>query len=381
MLIQITEEERLTERERARRHRADELIRVALDAIEPCGATRRAIQSLRGQVNLEGCTVFAFGKAARGMAEGALEELTPRGGVVHCFESGALGPLKLVRSAHPTPAFDAAERGREVLELARSMRAGEVALCLVSGGGSSMLECPRPGVTLDQIKAESLSLMRAGADITTLNARRRELSAVKGGGLAAAIRPATVVTIVISDTPGASLETVASGPTLPADFTVIAADHLTARDAVLRAAPELRALPELLSGEARELGAQLATLTPGFVATGETTVTVSGSGRGGRNHELTLGALQAWRAQGVKLLQSQQSQQSRGLLLTLGTDGIDGSSDAAGAWCDDALIARAPDPTEALKNNNSHHYFEALCAQIRTGATGTNVADLVISIA
>ena len=145
-----------------------------------------------------------------------------------------------------------------------------------------MLECPRPGVTLAELSAESTRLMHAGADIVTLNARRRELSAIKGGGLASALRPAQIVTIVISDTPGAPLETVASGPTLPSDWTVVAADHLTARDAILRAAPELRPLPELLAGEARSCGAALAQLTPGFVATGETTVTVRGSGRGGR---------------------------------------------------------------------------------------------------
>ena len=358
----------------ARRQRARELIDIALKAIEPKSATQRAIQELKGQVSLEGCTVFAFGKAARGMAEGALSEITPRQGVVHGFESGCLGPLRLVKSSHPTPAPDAAERGLEALGLARSLGAGDVALCLVSGGGSAMLECPRPGISLAQISEESLTLMRAGADITTLNARRRELSAIKGGGLATAIKPATVVTIVISDTPGAPLETVASGPTLPSDFTIVAADHITARDAVLAAAPELRPLPDLIEGEARIVGASLARLTPGFVATGETTVTVTGSGRGGRNHELVLGALQTWRAQPLA------DRGDHGLIVSIGTDGVDGSSDAAGAWCDEALVASAPDPAAALADNNAHAYFKALNAQVVTGPTGSNVADLVLSL-
>ena len=354
----------------ARRQRAHDLVAVALDAIDPLKATRRALQSLHGQVNLERCTVFAFGKAARGMAEGVLREVRPRRGVVHCFDQGQLGPLRLVKSAHPAPAYDAAERGQEALELARSLGPNDVALCLVSGGGSAMLECPRPGISLAQLSEESMTLMRAGADITTLNARRRELSAIKGGGLAEAIRPALVITVIISDTPGAPLETVASGPTLPADFTVVAADHLTARDAVIKAAPDLRPIEELLHGEARDVGAQLAQLTPGFVATGETTVTVTGQGRGGRNHELVIGALSAWRAQRA----------AQGLILSMGTDGIDGSSDAAGAWCDEALLQLAPDPAHAITHNDTHHYFQSLNAQIKTGPTGTNVADLVLSL-
>lgn len=354
----------------ARRERGLELVQIALAAIEPRSATRSALRRLQGQVDLEGCTIFAFGKAARGMAEGALDEVQPRGGLVHCFESGELGPLQLVRSAHPSPAPDAAERGHEALSLAHSLTSTDVALCLVSGGGSSMLECPRPGISLSDLRSETLALMRSGVDITTLNARRRELSLIKGGGLAAAIRPAMVITVIISDTPGAPLSTVASGPTLPADVTLVAADHLTARDAVLTAAPELRAVPELLQGEARALGAKLATTPPGFVMTGETTVTVCGHGRGGRNHELVLGALQFWRARG----------HGQGLLLSIGTDGIDGSSDAAGAWCDEALLQYAPDPASTLRDNNSHRYFKELGAQIKTGPTGSNVADLVISL-
>ena len=96
----------------------------------------------------------------------------------------------------------------------------------------------------------------------------------------------------------------------------------------------------------------------------------AGHGRGGRNHELVLGALNTWRQQGV----------ANGLLLSFGTDGIDGSSDAAGAWCDDALLQVAPNPENALLDNNSHEYFELLNAQIKTGPTGSNVADLILSL-
>lgn len=353
-----------------RRAHAFELIQIGLKAIEPRHVTQKAIRQLQGEFNLENCTVFAFGKAALGMAQGLLDEVTPRRGLVHCFEEGQLGPLNLVRSSHPMPAADAAQRGQELFELAQTLQSGELAICLVSGGGSAMLEYPKPGISMDYIKQESDRLMKAGADINILNARRKELSAIKNGGLAQAIRPAKVITIVISDTPGAPIETVASGPSLPSDKVIMAADHLTLQKAILKADPNLRPLPELLNGEARVLGATLAQQTAGFVATGETTVSVVGKGRGGRNHELVLGALQHWRTQ----------QNSNGLLLSLGTDGIDGSSDAAGAFCDEEVLARAPDPSPSLLNNDAHHYFQALNAQIKTGPTGSNVADLVISI-
>ena len=353
-----------------RRSLAEELIQVAFSSIDARTATTRALKEASEVVDLNGCVVFAFGKAALPMAQATLEQIEVARGRVHCFESGCLGPLTLVESNHPSPAPDAAERGEELLELARSLGPKDVALCLVSGGGSSMLERPRPGVSLAQLAEESARLMRAGADIQTLNQRRRELSMVKGGGLSEAIRPAQIVNIMISDTPGAPLETVASGPTFPADHTFIAADHLTMRDAVLRAAPQLRPMDELISGEARELGARLASMEPGFIATGETTVTVTGQGRGGRNHELVLGALQTWRAQSS----------GGGLLLSIGSDGVDGSSDAAGAWCDEALLRCAPDPAEALRNNDAHAYFKRIGGQLVTGPTGTNVADLVISL-
>lgn len=333
-------------------------------------ATTRALRQLEGQVNLNQCTVIAFGKAALSMARAAHDQLDIKQGVVHCFESGQLGPLRLVRSAHPLPAHDAVERGDEVLSLARSLNADDIALCLISGGGSAMLERPRSGLSLSDLSAESAKLMRAGVDIMTLNRRRAELSMIKGGGLAQALRPAKIINIIISDTPGAPLETVASGPTLPSDHTLLAADHLTMREAVLRAAPHLRPLDEIVQGEARHVGQRLANLPAGFVATGETTVTVSGQGRGGRNHELILGAIQAWR----------HTQRSNGLLLSIGSDGIDGSSDAAGAWCDEVLLQNSPDPSSALANNDSHQYFKRVGGQITTGPTGTNVADLIISL-
>ena len=370
LLPMFTPQNKLDEVILSRRVEGNRLLHVAWDAIEPRIATRRALQTLQGHVDLHQCTVFAVGKAALGMAQGVLDEVQVKDGLVHCFDEGHLGPLKLVQSAHPFPAPDAAERGREMLEMANALSSDDVALCLISGGGSAMLECPRPGVTMERIQRETNELMKAGVAIEALNQRRRTLSAIKGGGLASAIAPAKVITLVISDTPGAPLETVASGPSLPSDHVVVVADHLTARHAVLNASPMLRSYPELISGEASDQGAYLSSLQPGFVATGETTVTVKGEGFGGRNQELALGALQACLTR----------RESCGLFIAIGTDGIDGRSDAAGAWFDEEVLSRATDPKQALMNNDSATYFSTLGAQIKTGPTGTNVADLILSL-
>ena len=120
----------------ARRARALELVQVALDAVDSRRATETAIARLRGQINLDGCTLFAFGKAALPMSEAALSLLSVKRGRVHCFESGRRGPLTLIRSAHPFPASDAAVQGAETLALARSLSASDVALCLISGGAA-----------------------------------------------------------------------------------------------------------------------------------------------------------------------------------------------------------------------------------------------------
>lgn len=349
----------------SRRARARALVRTALDAVDAFESTRRALRRIKGKIPLDGCVVFAFGKAAHAMARAALAEVQVRAGRVHCFDAGRLGPLTLVRATHPLPAPDAAARGAETLALAEGLTASDVALCLVSGGGSAMLECPQPGISLADLRRETTRLMAAGVDIAALNQRRRALSRIKGGGLAAAIRPARIVNIVIHDAPGHPVEVVASGPTFPADLTEIAADNTRAVAAVHQAAPELRVLPTF-AGDAEVLGARFATLPPGFVTGGESTVTLCAQpGVGGRNQQLVLSA--------ARHLQS-------GLLLAVGTDGVDGNSRAAGAWIDREVLHGAPDLEPYLAQNDATALFERLGATLMTGPTGTNVADLVISL-
>jgi len=367
----------------ARRVLALEALEAAVGAVEPRGATRAIVRRLRedGEV-LDGCVVLAFGKAARAMAEGALEECAPRGGLVVGFEEGPLGPLRSVAASHPVPGERSVAAGREMLDLARSLGPADVALCLVSGGGSAMLEVPADGVTLEELRAETDRLMRAGADIAELNARRCELSRIKGGRLAEAIHPARVINVILSDVPGHGPEVVASGPTLPSQGsqvrvrTEIAGDNLTAREAMVAclASHGLRVLHRdgFAAGEARRVGAAFyrdarASGADAVVWGGETTVDVRGDGIGGRNEELVLGALEVWRG---------------GLLASIGTDGVDGASEAAGALLDgdavSAARAQSLDGADHLARNDADRFFARVGGRIVTGRTGTNVADVCL---
>ena len=178
----------LTDAERARRALALELAEAALAAVEPERATRAALARLEARgVPLTGATIFAFGKASVGMARAALAACAPRGGIVVAPGPAALPPLEVRVGGHPTPAPDAIETGDRVLALARSLGPGDVALCLISGGGSSMLERPRDLIALETVQRITRALLAGGADIGALNTVRRALSAVKGGRLAAAI--------------------------------------------------------------------------------------------------------------------------------------------------------------------------------------------------
>lgn len=370
----------LDEATRARRARALDLAEAALAAVEPEAATARV---LAGRTDLAGCVVLAFGKAAVPMARAALACCAPRDGIVLTLDDRGvdLGPLRVRRGGHPLPASDAAEHGAEVLALAETLGAGDVVLCLVSGGGSALLEAPRAGVSMQQIRDLTARLLKSGAPIGELNAARTALSALKGGGLARALAPARVVNVVLSDVPGQPLSLVASGPTVIADSrveTLAAADNQTAVNGVLRAAAErgmlLEQVGRMIVGEARAAGRQLVefaagqfALDPwmdGFVVGGETTVAVTGGGRGGRNGELILGA--------AGCLGSH-------LVLSLATDGLDGTSDSAGALLDGAGLERGGGSVErSLGDNDSATWLGRAGCLLQTGPTGTNVADVVI---
>jgi glycerate 2-kinase len=343
-------------------------------------------------------------------------------------------PFHVIVGEHPQPGPGSLAAGQQALETARRVRRGERLLVLLSGGASALMAVPPPGITLEEKRQATAVLLRSGADIYALNTVRKHLSAVKGGRLALAA-DAACRTLAVSDVVGDDLSFIGSGPTV-ADASTFAdarrvidkfgsareypasvvayldagvrgdrpetpkpGDPRLARstatviggrfDAMRGAADEARArryqvvvLDEPVVGESRVVGPQQVermiaaarTLArPAcLISSGETTVTVAGNGRGGRNQELALAS--------AELLSSVNVPAA---LASAGTDGIDGPTDAAGAIVDSSTVSRAKAAglaplTSYLQDNNSYSFFDTLGDLIRTGPTGTNVDDLQV---
>ncbi len=385
--------------------------------------------------------VVGGGKAGAAMAAALEEALGDRisGGVVS-VKYGHTVPTRRVQireAGHPLPDAAGVAAADEILALMRQASENDLVLVLISGGGSALLPAPAEGITLADKLAVTRLLLESGATIGELNTVRKHLSRIKGGRLARAIAHARGATLILSDVLGNPLDVIASGPTVP--------DHSTFREALevldrrgIRAAvprapvahleagaagrvPEtpkpgdpifaqmraviigdlqqaLRAAEEqargegfatvLLSnrveGEAREVGAALGRaarearqgrygpLPVCLIQGGETTVTVRGTGRGGRNQEVALGA-------GLEIDGFPET-----LVLSAGTDGTDGPTDAAGAVADGTTMARARarglDPRDYLARNDSYPFFAALGDLLMTGPTLTNVNDLMLAL-
>ncbi|MDG5496056.1 glycerate kinase [Niveispirillum sp. BGYR6] len=373
--------------------------------------------------------VIGAGKAAAAMAA-TVEQHWPgslSGLVITRYGHGVpCSAIRVVEAAHPVPDAAGIRATREMLDLLSGLTTDDLVLCLLSGGGSALLAAPAPGLTLADKQAVTRALLRSGATIAEMNCLRKHLSAVKGGRLAQMAAQARTVTLLISDVPGDDPSTIASGPTLADPTTrqqalaILERYKITAPPAVLAwlADPASEtpkgpdALPsghhriiatpaaalEAAAARARELG-----LTPlilgsdiegdaGEVARhhaatvreilrgenniarpcvllsgGETSVTVRGQGRGGRNAEFLL-------ALAVELA-GQRSVHA----LAADTDGIDGSEDNAGAWIDPDILHRAEQAglsaTSLLANNDAYSFFKAMNCLLMTGPTRTNVND------
>lgn len=371
--------------------------------------------------------VVGAGKAAAAMAE-AVEAAWPgvEGMVVTRYGHHApCRSIRVVEAAHPVPDAAGVAAADELLGTVAGLTADDLVLCLLSGGGSALLPALPEGVALAEEQALARALLRSGASIAEMNCVRKHVSRIKGGRLAAAAAPARVHTLLISDVPGDDPATVASGPTVPdpttrADALAVLARHAiappasirawlarresetpkvlanatwsviaSARDA-LAAAAEVAAdagytpviLGDAVEGEAAAVAADHAAVVravreEGRPATapcvllsgGETTVTVRGHGRGGRNVEYLLALALALALDGADGVHA----------LAADTDGIDGTQDNAGAVIDATTLARAAaagrDAAAHLADNDAYSFFDAIGDLVVTGATRTNVND------
>jgi hydroxypyruvate reductase len=407
-----------------------ELLRRMFDACVEAAQPERCIPPHLPPAPKGRLVVLGAGKASAAMAravenhwQGQLEGLvvTRYGYAVPCDR------IEIVEAAHPVPDEAGQQAARRIMQLAQGLTADDTVLCLVSGGGSALLALPLEGLTLEDKQAVNRALLKSGATISEMNCVRRHLSAVKGGRLAAACHPARVVTLLISDVPGDDPCDIASGPTVGDPTTCEDALAIVRRygielpdpvRAVLEsgrgesikpgdprlANSEVRmvATPQMgleaaaavardagvtpyilgdaIEGEARDVGKTMAGIAhqvanhgqpfPApcvMLSGGETTVTVRGNGRGGRNVEflLSLGIALQGRA-GIHAL-------------ACDTDGVDGQEDIAGAVLAPDTLERAWSvgikPLESLQDNDGHGFFSALGDSVVTGPTLTNVND------
>ena len=362
---------------------------AALAAVEAGPAVAGALDDpvvSRQLVSARRVGIFAVGKAAAGMFAAAWRPgrealvVLPRG-----YPRPQRSGVTVLVSAHPEPDSASVRAAHAALRFFSGYGREDLILCLISGGASSLLCLPRPGITLGEKKRAIARLVRAGAPITRVNRLRTSLSAVKGGKLGRSTA-ARLVTLVLSDVPGDRPALVGSGPTVRGrrgDVTRVVASNRIGLEGAARQARRLRlrprVLPRRLDGEARDAGRKLALETThlrrgeAVLAGGETTVSLGRkSGTGGRNLELALSAAQA--LEGI-----------RGVgVLAAGSDGKDGSSRAAGAFVSGDTMARARrrgvDAEDALSRHDTEPFFARVGGLLVTGLTGTNVSDWAFGV-
>jgi len=391
---------------------------------------------------LKNVYVVGGGKASGSMAEAIEQILRERvtGGLVNVphGNKNRTSRIKLHEANHPVPDEAGVEGTRRMLDIAEKAERNDLIICLISGGGSSLMPLPRGNISLADKKEMTQALLKSGATINEVNTVRKHISDFKGGWLAKKAYPTTILNLILSDVVGDPLDFIASGPTVPDSTTFDEAVGVLKKYSLWATTPEsirqllskgekglvpetpkacdeafrkvynvvvgnnrsssLAACNQLktaglntllltatMEGEARHVGVILASIArevtvsanpapkpTGIVAGGETTVTVTGKGLGGRNQELALAA--ASRLKG-----------SEGIAMaSLSTDGIDGPTDAAGAVIDGKTVIRAVKeglaPEKFLAENDSYHFFSMLGDLILTGPTGTNVNDVSVIV-
>jgi hydroxypyruvate reductase len=302
-------------------------------------------------------------------------------------------PLTLIEAGHPLPDAHSQRAGEVVCAALHDTSPRTLIIVCVSGGASALLVAPHAGISLAALRAVNEALLRSGLDIREMNAIRAQLDRLKGGGLVRLAQPARVLALILSDVVGDPLDVIASGLTHdPTAHQVLVGNNAQVCQAVAEAAAKLglraNVVTTTLAGEARDCGRRIARevaevhdVPACLIYGGETTVTVQGNGKGGRNQELALAAAIAWHA---LRLSGRLAEDAHCALAALGSDGTDGPTDAAGAFAFDDTVRRAQamglDPNEHLARNDSYTFLDRLGDLIRTGPTGTNVADVVIAL-
>lgn len=425
----------------------DNIFYSALRSVDPYELVKTQTAGIRTVFQKGGyqrLLIIGFGKAACPMAKAAEDGLAgfiDKGVVItkygHC-ERQRPEIVRIIEAGHPVPDANGMRGTGEIMRLLKDQDEHTLVVCVISGGGSALLVSPADGITVDEKKLITELLLRSGAEIHELNAVRKHISHVKGGRLARLAYPAKVVSLILSDVIGDSLDVIASGPTSPDPTTfsealsvlkkydltdgapvsilktlregekgmipetpeegdpvfekvenLIIGSNKKALTAAKKRAEELGLSTNIISdtirGEAGEIGKWLAEKavaekTDGgaqrnplcLISGGETTVTVRGKGLGGRNMELALAFATAIHGVGGITL------------LSAGTDGTDGPTDAAGAIVDGGTLKNAReaglDPAEFLRNNDSYNFFRRAGGLFVTGPTGTNVMDIQIVV-
>ena len=426
------------------------IFQAGLQAVAPGAAIKSFCQLTGNSLNVDGTAydlsefekifVIGAGKAGASMAK-AMEELLgeriSRGIIIVKYDHiETLARVELQQAGHPVPDKNGILGAQAIYRLAASADEKTLVICLISGGGSALMPLPVSGLSLHDKQETTKILLSCGATIHEINTIRKHLSVIKGGGLAKAVYPATLITLILSDVVGDDLDSIASGPCVPDSSTfsdcrailekysiadiipanvlsyfdagidgnipetpkagqdffrktqnVIVASNFNALLSAKKKADELGfnslLISSMLEGETRDVAGNHIAIareiqkhgyplnTPAcLISGGETTVKIKGSGKGGRNQEFVLAAA-------IKM-----AGMDRIVVLSAGTDGTDGPTDAAGAIADAETLRRAKelglDPLSYLNDNDSYHFFNRLNDLYKTGPTNTNVMDLRI---
>jgi len=368
------------------------ILAAAIDAVEPGRLVKDYLQN-RNLPKHGGLFLLGIGKAAESMTSAAAElckDFTDALVITKHASSPVRERFTVMESGHPIPDERSLAAGQAALSFVSSLNKSDLLVCLISGGGSALVTVPHEGISLAEMQSKTSALLASGATINEINVLRRQLDRIKGGGLARATK-AKIVSLILSDVIGNSMETIASGLTVDPALgmrveNIIIGDIRAAAQAARKQAGAEGFDSEILDlgiqGETRKVGSRFAKRLMEarrnrkspfcLIAGGETTVTIRGHGKGGRNQELALSTV------------DELSGTDNILFASLATDGDDGPTNAAGAVVDGETRQRAEglgmSASDYLSRNDAYSFFGPLNDLIKCGYTGTNVNDLVFLI-